>query len=136
MKDHCDIINKMTAELGKRSEAIIILFQSDPPFDNTSFCLTYLVYQGQHGANVIWTEQVWTNQTDHAVARSTPQMQSCSVPVHGCDADVNQRARGHKLPCAAIQDFDALGARGLSMQGVNEREQTVIRSEMCRESYA
>ena len=76
MSNHYALINKMTAKPGKRDEVIHILLESGKPFNDITSCILYLVYKDKNNPNVIWVEDVWTNQDDHAVAMNTPQMRS------------------------------------------------------------
>lgn len=68
------LINKITVKPGKRDEVIAILLESGKPFNDNPSCILYLVYKDKKDSNVIWVEDVWTNQADHTVAMNTPDM--------------------------------------------------------------
>jgi len=76
MDTYYALINKMTVKSGRRDEVVTILLESGKPFNDNPSCILYLVYKDKRDPNIIWVEDVWTNQNDHTAAMSTPEMRS------------------------------------------------------------
>lgn len=76
MKKYYALINKMNVKSDKREEVIAILVESGKLFIDNPSCILYLVYKDKKDPNVIWIEDIWTNQKDHAAAMNTSEMRS------------------------------------------------------------
>jgi quinol monooxygenase YgiN len=68
------LINKMTTKPGNRDEVIDILLKAGKPFNSNPACLMYLVSKAKDDPDVIWVQDIWTNQTDHEAAMQTEEM--------------------------------------------------------------
>jgi quinol monooxygenase YgiN len=75
MNNYYALINKLTAKPGRREEAIGNLIESGKPFQDNPACILYLVYEDAQDPNVIWVEDVWTSQEEHAIALKGPELQ-------------------------------------------------------------
>lgn len=69
------LINKMTAKPGKRDEVLKIMLESGKAFDNNEHCLLYLVSKDKKDENVLWVQDIWTDQASHKEAMSDEAMQ-------------------------------------------------------------
>lgn len=65
------LINKMTTKPGNRQAVIDIMLAAGKPFDDNSACLLYLVSTAKDNPNVIWVQDVWTDQASHEAAMQT-----------------------------------------------------------------
>src|SRR4051812_928805 len=69
------LLNKMTVKPGKRQEVIDILLESGAAFDDNPQCLLYLVSKDKQDENVIWVQDVWTDELSHEQAMNDEKMQ-------------------------------------------------------------
>lgn len=69
------LINKLVAKPGKRDEVITILLESAKPFEQNAACLLYLVYKDQSEENVIWVEDLWSDEKEHEAELAKPALQ-------------------------------------------------------------
>jgi len=69
------LINKMSVRPGKRDEVIEILLKSGAAFDDNPHCLLYLVSKDKQDENVIWIQDVWTDEPSHEIAMKNETMQ-------------------------------------------------------------
>ena len=75
MNSYYALINKLTAKPGKREEVIKNLIESGKPFQDNRACILYLVYEDAQDPNVIWVEDLWTSEEEHATALKQPELQ-------------------------------------------------------------
>jgi quinol monooxygenase YgiN len=75
MDNHYALINKLTAKPGKREEVIRYLLESGKAFEDNAACILYLVYEDAQDPNVIWVEDLWTSEDEHAAALKQPELQ-------------------------------------------------------------
>jgi quinol monooxygenase YgiN len=68
------LINKLTANPGKRQEVVDILLSAGSAFDDDASCLLYLVSTDTKDPDVIWVQDVWTDQAHHEAAMGTESM--------------------------------------------------------------
>jgi len=68
------LINKVTAKPGKRQEVVDILLAAGAAFDDDDACLLYLVSTDNEDPDLIWVQDVWTDQASHEAAMATEEM--------------------------------------------------------------
>jgi quinol monooxygenase YgiN len=76
MKNSLALINKLVARPGKRQKVIEILLESAKPFQSNAACVLYLVYEDNDDPNVIWVEDLWTDETEHKAELAKPGLQA------------------------------------------------------------
>ncbi|WP_344752787.1 putative quinol monooxygenase [Gryllotalpicola koreensis] len=69
------LINKMTVKSGKRDEVTAVLIESAAAFESREECIMSLVTHDADDPDVIWVQDVWTDEGAHQAAMSTPSMQ-------------------------------------------------------------
>jgi quinol monooxygenase YgiN len=70
------LINRLTAKPGKRAEVVRILLDSGERFGDNPACLLYLVSEDADDADVIWVQDLWTSEQEHAAALAAPELRS------------------------------------------------------------
>lgn len=68
------LINKMTTNPGRRQEVIDLMLEAGAPFDDDPACLLYLVSAASDDPDVIWVQDLWTDEAAHVAAMSTEEM--------------------------------------------------------------
>jgi quinol monooxygenase YgiN len=69
------LINKMTAKPGKRDEVLKIMLESGAAFDDNEHCILYVVSKDKKDENVLWVQDVWTDEASHQEAMGDEAMQ-------------------------------------------------------------
>ena len=69
------LINKMTTKHGKRDEVLKIMLESGAAFNENQNCLLYVVSKDKKDENVLWIQDVWTDEKSHQDAMSDKAMQ-------------------------------------------------------------
>lgn len=69
------LINKLTAKPGRRDQVAAILLESGRAFEGVGACLMYLVSRDADDDDVIWVQDVWTDEAAHERAMANPAMQ-------------------------------------------------------------
>jgi quinol monooxygenase YgiN len=68
------LINKMVTKPGKRDEVTAILLESGAAFEQLDACLMSLVSHDADDFDVIWVQDVWTEESAHEEAMADPHM--------------------------------------------------------------
>ena len=69
------LINKLTTKPGARGAVTAILLESGRVFESLDACLMSLVTHDIADDNVVWVEDVWTDESAHEQAMADPAMQ-------------------------------------------------------------
>ena len=68
------LINRMVTKPGKRDEVTAILLESSAVFEHIDACVMSLVSHDAAEADVIWVQDVWTDEAAHEAAMAEPGM--------------------------------------------------------------
>ena len=68
------LINKMTTQPGKRDEVTAIVLESGRAFGDAPACVVSLVSHDADDPDVIWVQDVWTDEASHEQMMSDPAM--------------------------------------------------------------
>jgi quinol monooxygenase YgiN len=66
------LINRLTVKPGRRPEVVRLLLESGKRFDDNPACLLYLVGEDAKDPDLIWVQDLWTSEGEHAAALSAP----------------------------------------------------------------
>jgi quinol monooxygenase YgiN len=89
------LLNRLTAQAGKRQQVVEILLKSGKLFDDNPACLLYLVSESRDDPDEIWVVDLWTDEEEHAEALKAP----------GCGPSWKRRCRYCKA-CRSKQRSD------------------------------
>jgi quinol monooxygenase YgiN len=96
------LINRLTAKPGKRAEVVRILLESGERFGGDPACLLYLVSEDAADSDVIWVQDLWTSEEEHAAALTAPELRPYierTLPLlGGVPVQVQLRIAGGKTP--------------------------------------
>lgn len=102
------LINKMTAKPGKRDEVTGILLEAGKAFADVDACVMSLVTHDADDTEVIWVQDVWTDDAAHERAMAEPLMrefvQSCVPLLAAMPEQHRVVAVGGRMPFALPGD--------------------------------
>jgi quinol monooxygenase YgiN len=100
------LINKMTTQPGKRDAVIEIMLKSGAAFNDNSSCVLYVVSKDKKDDDVLWVQDVWTNEDDHKAAMNDADMQAYvkqAMPLlDGMPQQIEVEMVGGKMTAIAI----------------------------------
>jgi quinol monooxygenase YgiN len=96
------LINRLTTKPGKRAEVVRILLDSGERFADEPACLLYLVSEDATNPDVIWVQDLWTSEQEHAAALAAPELRPYierTLPLlEGMPVQVELNIAGGKTP--------------------------------------
>ena len=93
------VIVKMTAQAGRRDELVSILIGGEAGMPG---CLSYIVSNDPHDANLIWITEAWESKDAHAASLSLPSVK-----------DAITRGRPLITAMSAVAETTPIGGYGL-----------------------